>query len=259
MLYFLGNTVLLMVFLLTIVVASAAFATEEITPFEISNLRESLEKKISQRLNKNGLTVDGVSLKRTNGDKSYNLSQVENVRMPSKFNIASLNIDNSRNLFNAEIKPEEGEYIIHAEGKFSSVEKVPVLSSNIRKGDIITQNDIELKYISKDSVKNTTIADITKIIGKQAAKNLSAGSTVGFNNIIDPVLIKKNKAVNAIYRNGAIEVRTVVIALEDGKEGDIIKLKNHESGKTFQAIVDKDGSVLTNIERFDELAYSNNY
>lgn len=250
MLYFLGNTVLLMMFLITLAMASGAYAMEireQEKSFKLSEIENILNDKLSTQLSEENIQLQNVSIKRDSGKKSFSFQDVENLKLKSRFTFGALNIDNSKKSFAANVTPEEGDYNIEITGNFSALEKLPVLSSNIRKGDVITQNDIELKLVNAKQIRATTIYNITQIIGKQATRNLSKGNLLNFTSVTDPVVIKKSKAVNAIYRIKNLEVRTVAISLQDGKEGDIIRLKNHESGKIFQAIVQADGSVNTNI------------
>lgn len=261
MLYFIGNTLLLMFFLLSLAIVSSASELEKKeASFELSDLKESLEDNLSTKLDRSHLKVKNIIVKRTDSKKTFNLSDIRNINLPSKFSISKISVNDNKNKFEANISPEKGDYEIEAYGNFTALQRLPVLSSSIKKGDIITQNDIELKFIDNSTIKATTILDITKIIGKTASRNLKRGSLIQFNNIKDPILIKRNKAVNAIYKVKNIEVKTVAIALQDGKEGDIIKLRNHESGKIFQAIVDKEGNVNTNIQGHnDNFAASNEY
>lgn len=261
MLYFLANTILLMFFIITLAFASSTSAEEiDSKGFKISSLKDSLERNISAKLERDDLKVKNVSVKRADSNKSFSLSDLKNVKIRSRFSLKKLDINNDNNEFHAEIVPEEGNYVIEAEGDYTELERYPSLSMNIKKGHIITHNDIEYKFVDASKVKATTISDVADIIGREASRNLAKGSLLSFSNVEEPVLIQKNEAVNAIYKVKNLEVKTVAIALQDGKEGDIIRLKNHQSDKIFSAMVDKDGNAITNFESLSNknIAFDNN-
>ncbi|WP_028950648.1 flagella basal body P-ring formation protein FlgA [Sulfurihydrogenibium subterraneum] len=58
------------------------------------------------------------------------------------------------------------------------------------------------------------------------------------------LVIRKNQKVNILYMKGAIKVQLLGIALDNGKEGDYIKVKNISTGKEIVGKVIDGQTVL---------------
>ncbi len=212
--------------------------------FYLSESETSVSEKISDELNEKNITADNLMFKRVNGNKAFTYDQIKNVTLKTKFSIDSIKFDEEKNQFTANLKPQYGAYMIELSGNYSIGQKVPVLARNISKGQQITQEDIELKSFPKEKILSSDISDVNDIIGKTTTKNLTRGMMVAEEDIRSPIVVSKNSTVSAIYRSNNIEVKALAVALDDGGEGDIIRLKNFDSGKNFKAVVQADGTVF---------------
>ncbi len=212
--------------------------------FFLKDCQEPLTERVSDQLSENNLALDNLSFKRTDGQRSFTYDQVKNVQLKTQFSVSSLEVNENEGRFSAVLKPQSGSYKIEVSGDYNLNQKVPVLSHNIGKGEKITQDDIELKATEISQIPGGSITEVNNIIGKTATHGLNKGKMVSGEDIRDPITISKNSTVSAIFRTESIEIKALAVALEDGSAGDIIRLKNFDSGKVFKAIVQDDGSVL---------------
>lgn len=219
--------------------------------FYLKDSEPQLTEKVSEQLDEKNLSISNLKFKRDGGSRSFDLNQVKNVVIKSKFTIESINVDEEDSTFTAMLKPQTGSYKIEATGTYSENQKVPVLSRNIGKGEKITQDDIELKATDKALIVAQDITDVNNIIGKTATRGLSRGKMITNEDIRNPITIAKNSTVSAIFRSENIEIKTLAVALEDGSDGDIIRMKNFDSGKVFKAVVQEDGSALIGTNKVD--------
>jgi len=80
-------------------------------------------------------------------------------------------------------------------------------------------------------------------------KNSSAKFYIPSNKIIydymisNKNLIKRNSPINVITKSGGIEMSFRATALENGKSGDIIKVKD-ENNKIYKVKIDKNGNGI---------------
>ncbi len=225
--------------------------------FSLADSGTALSNKISEHTGEKNITVSDAVYKRTGGAKSFTDKQVKSVKLNTSFSVQEIDINNNEQKFTATLKPVIGSFFIEVSGNYSSSVKVPVLTRSLGKGVQISQDDIELKYFPKDQISGGDVTDISTIIGKTTTKPLSEGKMVFEDDIRSPILVAKNSTVSALYKTKTIEIKALAVALDDGGEGDIIRLKNFDSGKIFKAVVQADGNVLVSAASGDINVSSN--
>jgi len=104
--------------------------------------------------------------------------------------------------------------------------KRPVLNKAILSQEDIT---IELKPISR--LPQDVILDKDSVIGKEVRMSLKAGTILRYSHIERPVVIKRNQMVYIVARGKNFIVKAKGIALQDGRSGSNIKVKNISSKK----------------------------
>ena len=112
----------------------------------------------------------------------------------------------------------------------------------IPKGTIISQRDIVLKRMR---IKNAHMKRLNKedIVGAVARQNISANRIIKEYMVVPNFPVKRNKNVKIVYNRGGIHIELLGLALENGKRGDIIRVKNLSSNKVLQCKVLSDGVV----------------
>ena len=115
-------------------------------------------------------------------------------------------------------------------GRYISSIEVPIISKFIKAGDIITANDITLVKTKINKIKGDYITNENDIIGMQAKKVLANGSLIKRSELRNPLVIKINDPVNILYYSNNIRLKTSGTALGSGSVGDMIKVKNEDTG-----------------------------
>jgi len=215
--------------------------------FLLGNSDAAIRDEISEQVNEKNIGVSDVNFKRVGGTRVFGMEQVKKVILSQKFAIQHLDINKDSEEFTAIVKPQIGAFEIEVSGKFSAGIKIPLIAKTVNKGNTITQEDIELKIYPKNKLTDDSIVNVSDLIGKSATKVLTKGTAVKKDDVKTALLIRKNATVSAIYRNNNIEIKALAIAQEDGSVGDIINLKNYDTGKGFKAMVKEDGSVAIEI------------
>lgn len=119
-----------------------------------------------------------------------------------------------------------------------------VLSSiNLKRNQIISEKDIYIKkqWVSKNSPKMLT--SFNKVIGKRLKKNLQAGEPLFGSFLEIPAVIAKGKKVTILVETKNVRITTQGIAMEAGKQGQVIKVKNIGSNKVVYARVTNNSTV----------------
>jgi flagellar basal body P-ring formation protein FlgA len=81
------------------------------------------------------------------------------------------------------------------------------------------------------------------IVGKVARLTLLPGHAIPFSGVSNRKLVANGAEVKLIYSEGGLFIMTTGAALQDGSIGDIVRVRNSDSGVTVSGAVQPDGSV----------------
>jgi flagellar basal body P-ring formation protein FlgA len=81
------------------------------------------------------------------------------------------------------------------------------------------------------------------IVGKVARLTLLPGHAIPFAGVSNRKLVANGVEVKLVYSEGGLEITTTGAALQDGSIGDIVRVRNDDSGVTVSGAVQPDGSV----------------
>uniref|UniRef100_A0A7V4JQY6 Flagella basal body P-ring formation protein FlgA n=1 Tax=Thermodesulfobacterium geofontis TaxID=1295609 RepID=A0A7V4JQY6_9BACT len=113
--------------------------------------------------------------------------------------------------------------------------KVPVivLKRPILNKSILSEGDIEVELKPLSRLPQDVILDKNIALGKQVRMSLGAGTILRYSHIERPVIIKRNQIVYIIARGKNFIVKAKGLALQEGREGASIKVKNISSKKVL--------------------------
>ena len=120
--------------------------------------------------------------------------------------------------------------------------KVVVATRPIPKGVKITPDMVSLKEVVESKARGGT-DNLSSVVGATAKRSFLPGDVITERGIVPNFAVKKNQPVKVVYRDGAIRVELLGIALQDGVVGNIIKVKNPSTGKVLLCRVVGSGVV----------------
>jgi flagella basal body P-ring formation protein FlgA len=85
---------------------------------------------------------------------------------------------------------------------------------------------------------------IDQAVGMIVKQPILAGTMISPSMLKKPTLIRRGDEVDIVSRSGTIEVRMKGSALGDGCEGDRVKVRNKNSKRIIEGLIDEDGSVV---------------
>lgn len=121
--------------------------------------------------------------------------------------------------------------------------KAIVAKKEIKKGEILSEENIELKRTNVSNLISPIYSDISKVLGAQAVRYLANGSVINDKDIRPVPLVEKNNIITLRARIGAVEITTAVKALGDGGMGQMVQVQNLDSKKKLYATVVGEGLV----------------
>ena len=120
--------------------------------------------------------------------------------------------------------------------KKSFEESVLVLKRNIKKGNIISSDDLIEKTIIKN--KNSFyITEKSQIVGKKLSKSFQAGKPITFSALEKIWMIEKDSNIIIENQLGSITIKVEGVALENADLKQRVKVMNVSSGEILDAYV----------------------
>jgi len=121
---------------------------------------------------------------------------------------------------------------------------LPVPRTTIYPGDTISADQIMDRAFLAHTVTRSTVFDSTEaLIGKVARHRLLPGQPVPVNAIRDAYLVNIGKASLVMFEVGGLSITIHAVAMDNGAVGDVVKLRNPDSGVVIQGTVGRDGTV----------------
>ncbi|MCO5146846.1 MAG: flagellar basal body P-ring formation protein FlgA [Aquamicrobium sp.] len=79
--------------------------------------------------------------------------------------------------------------------------------------------------------------------GKVARRTLLPGRMIPTGSVREAWIVEPGKPVQVLYVQGGLEIALSAVALQAGAAGDMIRLRNVDSGSVFSGVVMADGTV----------------
>jgi flagella basal body P-ring formation protein FlgA len=137
-----------------------------------------------------------------------------------------------------------GEKTTKVQGKIFRTVDVPVLVRPIGVGEVIRARDIEMARLRSDQVGPTHVNDPDKLVDKSAKRVLAAGQPVKVGDVAMPILVAKNSMVNVKIASARLALVMQGKSMDDGAEGDTVRVVNTRSNKIVQGTVNGRGEVV---------------
>jgi flagella basal body P-ring formation protein FlgA len=128
--------------------------------------------------------------------------------------------------------------------KAIETQSVVVISSAVSPGTLLTKNNVQVVNMDKKHLRTSTFADIEDVVGARIKRRASAGRPVDPNNLC---FVCKGDRVTISAGTPSMQVKTSGVALEDGRMGETIQVKNRRSNKKVYARVASTGQVEISI------------
>ena len=129
-------------------------------------------------------------------------------------------------------------------GAVAATMDLPVPRTTINPGDTISADQIMDRAFLAHTVTRSTVFDSREaLIGKVARYRLRPGLPVPVNAIRDAYLVNIGKASLVMFEVGGLSITIHAVAMDNGASGDVVKLRNPDSGVVIQGTVGRDGTV----------------
>lgn len=122
-------------------------------------------------------------------------------------------------------------------GQAFRIVQVPVLSQEIRRGEIIEENDVDWVEVRDHRLPANAVVDASALIGLTPRRPLRPGVPILVSDLRRPVLVAKGSLVVLTLTTPMMALTARGRALEDGGEADLIRVANLQTNSIVEALV----------------------
>lgn len=125
---------------------------------------------------------------------------------------------------------------------------LPVPTTTIYPGEIIDDSMIaELAVQPSQLGRMVVVPERAELVGKVARRTLLPGRPVPVIAVAEPDLVARGVPVEIVFQEGGLIILAQAMSLEAGQAGDVIRVRNLDSGLIVSAKVQPDGTVRVGI------------
>ncbi len=122
-------------------------------------------------------------------------------------------------------------------------QQVVVAARTIDAQEIIASDALRLERMDTGRL-TSYITDANQVLGLASRRSIAIGTPITSSMVVKPVLIKRGALVTIVARMGDIEVTATGQALQDGAQGQLIRVQNMNSKRMIAAQVVDASTVL---------------
>ncbi len=123
-------------------------------------------------------------------------------------------------------------------------QSIPVPTVVIYPGDIIRDGMLTERQMPDGyAAQAAMVSDRAAVAGKTSRRTLLPNVPIPRNAVGEPKLVSVNSMVRVTFVEGGLVISTYASALQSGASGDVIPVRNLESGLTISGTIQGDGSV----------------
>jgi flagellar basal body P-ring formation protein FlgA len=136
---------------------------------------------------------------------------------------------------------------IRVAGRAHALVEVPILTRRMMANEVIRASDVGwLKIRSNASIANNAML-LEDVLGKAPKRMLQSGQPIRQADLANVSLIKRNDLVTMILRTKTMTLTAQGKALDDGVEGQTVKVQNPKSNRTVEGQVTGPNEVTVTI------------
>ena len=121
---------------------------------------------------------------------------------------------------------------------------LPVPRVTIYPGQVIEKGMlVERAFRSESAEQAVATPSSDGLVGKVARQTLLPGRPVTQAALREPHAITQGQAAMVIFQSGALTITGSAIALQSGAAGDVVSVRNVDSGRIIKGTIGSDGAV----------------
>jgi len=202
---------------------------------------DTIEAAIAARIAEDGLTGD---LDVILANRAMTLAVP--VDAPKSVGVEGFSFDPETGYFQGTLRAPAGDPSapgVPVSGRAYELVVVPVPARPIARDEVITARDLTEARVRLDRLPNDVTLAESELVGMSPRRSLRAGAAVRRADVTQPLQVRKGKRVTVTYTRPGMTLSMVGLALDDGAQGDIIRIRNTSSNLVREGRVEGPGRV----------------
>jgi flagella basal body P-ring formation protein FlgA len=207
---------------------------------------ERIERLIGEALGRQGRDMNALTVELANPLMSINLPATGSAQVV----VEEVSTDPAGRQFTALLAiPTESGAVqrIAVNGRLHRTAEVPVLVRPLGRDEVITDDNIRWIRIKDTRLGGNTVVDEGSLVGLSARRALRAGTPIRASQVRKPVVVAKGSLVTLVLRGPGLVLTARGRALEEGGQGDVIRVGNSQSHIVVEATVEDAGHVTVQL------------
>jgi flagella basal body P-ring formation protein FlgA len=122
--------------------------------------------------------------------------------------------------------------------------QVVVAATNLSAGQTLQRDMLKLERLDAEKVSRTHYLEVQGLEGQELIRALRAGDPIRLSDLRPALLVRRGDLVlMTVGSPKTFEISVKAEAMQDGKMGEQIKLRNTESGRSVSGIVTGKGTA----------------
>lgn len=136
-----------------------------------------------------------------------------------------------------------GPYSFPLTGRLTLKRAIPVLARRLEAGTIVSEADLDQIEIPEDRVNEGVISDARDLVGHELRRDTDSGEILHDHDIIPPRCVTRGGIVVLKIQTPFMLLTAQGKAMQDGAEGDVVRVTNTQSNRVVEGIVEGPGVV----------------
>lgn len=126
---------------------------------------------------------------------------------------------------------------VRLSGRAFQVFEAPVLVRPVPAGEVIQESDLEWRAVRADRLDRNAATSADQLVGMTPTRGLKPGRVVKVSEVRPPLLVEKGALVTMTASAPGLLLTATGRALDDGAEGDVVRVLNVQSKRTVEGVV----------------------
>lgn len=133
--------------------------------------------------------------------------------------------------------------VFNAQAAFSQDKYAVIPTGTIFPGETITREQVTEVPVTNPNLAPGYVDNVQLVVGKVSKRTLVAGRTIPLGDLRDPFAVQRGATIRITYSKGGMNLSASGTAIEDGMAGDIVRVRNRDTGVTVSGTAMQDGTV----------------
>ncbi len=133
--------------------------------------------------------------------------------------------------------------LLSAEPAFAERRMAVIPTQTIYPGELIDAQRLEEVEVTNPALTGDYAVSTNQVAGKVSSRTLLQGRVILVSALREPYAVERGKAVRIVFTNGPLTITAGGAPLENAAVGDLIRVRNTDSGIIVSGTVMDDGTI----------------